>query len=151
MAFHLLHVGLKSPSWITQGCQEYQKRFPPAWAMHVQGVPTSRLPTAPQRIAQEGKALLTVMKPLNVQHWIALVPEGHMACERVWVHALEEHRHLGLVIGGPDGLDASLVHQCAQRWSLGPTTLPHGLARLLCAERLYRAYCHKHRLPYVGH
>jgi 23S rRNA (pseudouridine1915-N3)-methyltransferase len=43
------------------------------------------------------------------------------------------------VIGGPDGLDATFVGDADLAFSLGRITLPHGLARAVLAEQLYRA------------
>ena len=48
-------------------------------------------------------------------------------------------RHLDIVIGGPDGLDAEFARGAALTLSLGRMTLPHGLARAVLAEQLYRA------------
>jgi 23S rRNA (pseudouridine1915-N3)-methyltransferase len=48
-------------------------------------------------------------------------------------------RHLNIVIGGPDGLDAEFARAAALNLSLGRMTLPHGLARAVFAEQLYRA------------
>lgn len=48
-------------------------------------------------------------------------------------------RYLNIVIGGPDGLDPEFAQAAALNLSLGRMTLPHGLARAVLAEQLYRA------------
>ena len=48
-------------------------------------------------------------------------------------------RDLAFVIGGPDGLSPELLERADFRWSLSPLTWPHGLARIMVAEQLYRA------------
>lgn len=57
-------------------------------------------------------------------------------------------RDLCLVIGGPDGV----TEDCRQRadvcWSLSKLTLPHGLARVLLAEQLFRAWSLQTGHPY---
>ena len=47
-------------------------------------------------------------------------------------------RRLALLIGGPDGLDASLLERADERLAFGPQTWPHALARVMLAEQVYR-------------
>jgi len=49
-------------------------------------------------------------------------------------------RDLCFVIGGPDGVSDSCRGRADFVWSLSNLTLPHGLARVLFAEQLYRAW-----------
>jgi 23S rRNA (pseudouridine1915-N3)-methyltransferase len=46
---------------------------------------------------------------------------------------------LAFLIGGPDGLGEAARDGADLLLSLGPMTLPHGLARIVLAEQLYRA------------
>ncbi|MGD8423004.1 MAG: 23S rRNA (pseudouridine(1915)-N(3))-methyltransferase RlmH, partial [Methyloceanibacter sp.] len=46
---------------------------------------------------------------------------------------------LAFVLGGPDGLGQAVVDRATLLLSLGAMTLPHGLARIVLAEQLYRA------------
>lgn len=48
-------------------------------------------------------------------------------------------RPVVVLLGGATGLDADLIEQADARWSLGPLTLPHELARVVVVEQLYRA------------
>lgn len=43
------------------------------------------------------------------------------------------------LIGGPDGHGEAVRRRAALLLSLGPMTLPHGLARVVLVEQLYRA------------
>jgi 23S rRNA (pseudouridine1915-N3)-methyltransferase len=49
-------------------------------------------------------------------------------------------RPLAFVLGGSHGLSADFLVAANVRWSLGPLTLPHELARVVVAEQLYRAF-----------
>ena len=46
---------------------------------------------------------------------------------------------LGLLIGGPDGHGEAVLSAARLKLSFGAMTLPHGLARVVLTEQLYRA------------
>jgi 23S rRNA (pseudouridine1915-N3)-methyltransferase len=49
------------------------------------------------------------------------------------------HAAIVFAIGGPDGHGSEVTEKAAKSISLGTITLPHGLARVVLAEQLYRA------------
>ncbi|MGE0025202.1 MAG: 23S rRNA (pseudouridine(1915)-N(3))-methyltransferase RlmH [Hyphomicrobium sp.] len=51
----------------------------------------------------------------------------------------EGRRATAFLIGGPDGHGEAARRKAGLVLSLGPMTLPHGLARIVLAEQLYRA------------
>ena len=51
-----------------------------------------------------------------------------------------EGRDVTFVIGDADGLPDAVLDRAERRWSLGPLTLPHELARVVLYEQLYRAH-----------
>jgi 23S rRNA (pseudouridine1915-N3)-methyltransferase len=55
---------------------------------------------------------------------------------------------VSLVVGGSHGLHPALVEAADERWSLGPATLPHELARCVACEQLYRAFTILRGQPY---
>jgi 23S rRNA (pseudouridine1915-N3)-methyltransferase len=75
---------------------------------------------------------------------VALGREGTGWSSRELARQLERWllaaRPLALVIGGSEGLEPSLLARSAARWSLGPLTLPHELARVVVFEQVYRAF-----------
>lgn len=60
----------------------------------------------------------------------------------------EAARPLAFVIGGSHGLADSLIASAAFRWSLGPATLPHELARVVVLEQIYRGFTILRGEPY---
>jgi 23S rRNA (pseudouridine1915-N3)-methyltransferase len=52
------------------------------------------------------------------------------------------------LIGGADGLDASLKTNTQSIWRLSSLTLPHAMARVLLVEQLYRAWTILQGHPY---
>jgi 23S rRNA (pseudouridine1915-N3)-methyltransferase len=57
-------------------------------------------------------------------------------------------RDRALVIGGAAGVGAAVRQRAEERWSLGPMTLPHELARVVVTEQLYRAMTILQGTPY---
>jgi len=70
-----------------------------------------------------------------------LARDGEQFDSLSFARFLEERRRLGrdvcFVIGGPLGLE---IDDVEHRFSLGPLTLPHQLARVVLLEQLYRAH-----------
>ncbi len=62
--------------------------------------------------------------------------------------ALGEGRDVAFIVGGPDGLAAPLKSGADLLLRLSSLTLPHGLARVLLAEQLYRALSILNNHPY---
>ena len=59
-----------------------------------------------------------------------------------------EARDVTFAIGGADGLPDEVLRRAERRWSLGPLTLPHELARVVVYEQLYRAHTIRRGEPY---
>jgi 23S rRNA (pseudouridine1915-N3)-methyltransferase len=104
--------------------------------------PESRAATAIKRCAEEGAALLKLARDADII--IALDERGKAFTSQAFAQLLGKIRDdgagtLAILVGGPDGLSPE-VRQAAQiKLSLGAMTLPHGLARIVLAEQLYRA------------
>ena len=102
----------------------------------------SRAHDAARRREEEGAALL---KPVHEADFlIALDVRGKALSSDAIARLLAERRDAGtkatgIIIGGPDGLGDTALAAARLRLSLGTITLPHGLARIVLAEQLYRA------------
>lgn len=102
----------------------------------------SRAPDAARRREDEGAALLKLVR--EADHLIALDERGKALTSEGFATTLAKARDggakaAGIVIGGPDGLAESVRKAATLTLSLGAITLPHGLARVVLAEQLYRA------------
>jgi 23S rRNA (pseudouridine1915-N3)-methyltransferase len=102
----------------------------------------SRAGDAARRREEEGAALL---KPLREADFIiALDARGKPLGSEAFARLLAAKRDAGtrtagILIGGPDGLSDTARAAAHLELSLGAITLPHGLARIVLAEQLYRA------------
>jgi len=105
-------------------------------------IPESRAASATVRCRDEAKALLAKLPPLYRQ--ICLDRAGTQLSSEGFAVRLGKFRNSGtdglaFVIGGADGLGGEVLAKADMRLSLGAMTLPHGLARIVLAEQLYRA------------
>jgi 23S rRNA (pseudouridine1915-N3)-methyltransferase len=101
-------------------------------------------------VEREGEAMLKrVAKGARI---VALDEHGKSYTTRALARMLEDWlgdgRNVSLLIGGPDGLSRACKDAAKTHWSLSPLTLPHGLARILVAEQLYRAWTVVQGHPY---
>jgi 23S rRNA (pseudouridine1915-N3)-methyltransferase len=102
----------------------------------------SRKETAPLRLVAEAASLLAKCGP--AQTVICLDPKGKELSSENFAKALAKYRDggrqsLAFLIGGADGLGEEALTKADLRLSLGPMILPHGLARIVLAEQIYRA------------
>lgn len=153
MKIHLLAVGGRMPDWIKAGYAEYAQRLPPECALQLIEIAAGkRGPKADigRVLREEGERLMAAVPSGSCL--IALDERGQQ-----WSTAelaeqltgwLRDGRDLSLLVGGPDGLDASCRARAQRHWSLSRLTLPHPLVRVLVAEQVYRAWSLLHNHPY---
>ena len=105
-------------------------------------VPESRHATTAERQAEEAAKLLPLAGDADLV--VALDEHGKLftsAAFATWLGARRDdgRRHAAFLIGGPDGHGEPVRAKAHLLLSLGPMTLPHGLARAVLAEQRYRA------------
>lgn len=102
----------------------------------------ARAQTAAQRRADEAARVLQKAGDDAVK--VALDGAGRSLASDAFARWLAAERDGGtrevaFLIGGPDGHGDDVLKAARLRLSLGAMTLPHGLARIVLAEQLYRA------------
>lgn len=145
MHVRLIAVGDRQPSWVSSAFDDYVSRFPRHWQFRLDSIATAKRnkgesPDVAMNL--EGVKILAKTRPAD--YVIALDERGKQATSRQLGDKLEEWQTVGsdlvFIIGGPDGLAKDMLERANFRWSLSQLTLPHGLARILFAEQLYRAW-----------
>ena len=144
MHIRLIAVGDRQPRWVDDACKIYTKRFPPQWKFRVDAVATARRPRnsqAAEACEAEGAQILGRLAAggrvvLLDERGKQLHSPGLADRLAAWQ---QDGRDLCFVIGGPDGVSADCRQRADFTWSLSALTLPHGLARVLLLEQLYRA------------
>lgn len=144
MDCRVICVGKRMPNWVDAAVTEFSRRFTHPLRFEVVTTATAKRgradnPTVYMDI--EGKALLTHIRDSD---WVvALDVEGKMRNTEQLAQWLDQKlldaRPLAFLIGGPDGLSDECRARANEKWSLSELTLPHGLARVVVVEALYRA------------
>ena len=152
MKLLVVAVGQRQPAWAQTAYAEFEKRFPPEMRLELHAVKaeTRGQKTAAQLMAAEAMRLQAAL-PRGVRR-VVLDEHGARATTvqladrmQAWMH---DGRDVAFVIGGPDGLDASLKTTADETLRLSELTLPHAFVRVLLAEALYRAWTVTVNHPY---
>ena len=125
----------------------YQKRFDQTGRpcglgpLSISEYPESRAASADERKADEAARLL---KAAGTSALIVLEVTGKLLSSEVFAGHLRDlagaaTKSCTFLIGGPDGHGPAVLAAPSLKLSLGALTLPHGLARVVLAEQLYRA------------
>jgi 23S rRNA (pseudouridine1915-N3)-methyltransferase len=153
MKLLIVAVGNKMPAWVAEGFAEYAKRMPRESVLALIEIkPENRTTgkTAPQMMAAEAERIRAAL-PAGVR-MIALDERGADWTTRQLADKfsgwMQEGRDVAFIIGGADGLDPALKKEADNLLRLSSLTLPHGLARVLLAEQLYRASSLLNNHPY---
>jgi 23S rRNA (pseudouridine1915-N3)-methyltransferase len=129
-------------------CERYQKRFDAAGRglglgpLSISELSESRAASAAARKAEEATRLLKAAAPASAR--VVLDEGGKALASEAFAKWLAQTRDggckgLAFLIGGPDGHGPEVTQGAALKLSLGAMTLPHGLARAVLVEQLYRA------------
>ena len=150
MRITLLAVGRLRP-YYREACDDYTgrlKRY--ARVEEIEVREAARAPSPAAQRAEEAARLVARIPPGAVVIGLARggTPWGSEAlAERLggWRDAA---RSVTFAVGGSRGLDDEFLRDAAARWSLGPLTLPHELARVIVLEQVYRAFTILRGEPY---
>ena len=153
MHIRLLAVGDRQPPWVDDAFGAYAGRFPREWKFRLDVIPTVRRQKNDKtQKAREAEGELILGK-LNPSERLVLLDErGRQLDSKGLAGSLgdwqADGRDVCFVIGGPDGVPDACRRRADFTWSLSKLTLPHGLARVLLAEQLYRAHSLQTGHPY---
>lgn len=141
------------PAWIEAGFGEYAKRMPPECRIQLRELkPVERGggKSAESAMAVERARIeATIPKGARI---VALDERGKdlttLHLSQLLTQWRQDGRDVVFVIGGADGLDPELKARADLMIRLSSLTLPHGMARVLLAEQLYRAWSITQNHPY---
>lgn len=153
MRLIVVAVGNRLPEWMNAGFAEYAKRMPrelPLELVEIKPEPRTSGKTVEAMMAAEAKRIESAL-PARCRR-IALDERGDAPDTQQLARRLGQWQDGGddiaFLIGGPDGLDPTIKGGAHERLRLSSLTLPHGLARVVLAEALYRAHSLRCGHPY---
>lgn len=149
----VITLGNKMPDWVTQGSNDYAKRFNDGIQLKMIEIPLLRRSKSSDltRIMEKEATLIKEALPTGARI-IALEIEGKTFSSEELAQKITQLQqtssHLCILIGGPEGLSPEVLKLCNERWSLSKLTLPHPLVRIILLETLYRAWSIINNHPY---
>lgn len=151
MKFRVVAVGHRMPAWVDAGFAEYAGRMPREARIELVALkPAPRGAVLQRALDAEGKRILAALPAGCIR--VALDERGALLRTLDLVRRIAQWRQSGrdvaFIVGGADGLPENVKKSADLAWSLSPLTLPHGLARVMLAEQLYRAVSILHNHPY---
>ena len=152
MLMRIVAAGTRMPDWVDAGFRDYAGRLRGDYRLELVEVALgARGRGDPAKaVAEEGARMLAAAG--ERAHLVALQVGGRAldtASLAAWLgERAQSGEPIAFCIGGPDGLAPAVDARARFRWSLSPLTLPHGLARVVVAEALYRAVTVIKGLPY---
>lgn len=141
MPVTILAVGRLKGGPLAALCEDYRRRLP--WPLEIREVEERRRLAGPALKAREGALLLAALPKGAL---LIALDAGGRACDsaefarRFAAWREQSGDNLAFAIGGADGLDEAVRARAPATLSLGAMTWPHGLARLLLLEQIYRAH-----------
>lgn len=152
MKLLVVAVGHRQPDWVSAGCAEYVKRMPRELATSIIEIkPEGRGAKTREQLLFAEKNRIRDALP-NACRLVVLDERGDdlttLKLSRRLEQWMQDGRDTALLIGGADGLDETLKQAADDSIRLSSLTLPHGLARLLLCEQLYRAMSVLKNHPY---
>jgi len=152
MQLRVIAAGTRMPDWVDAGFEDYAARLRGDCRLALTEIPLGDRSSGDVRraVETEGRRMLAAAEERS--YLVALQVGGKALSTEQLATWLEERARNGdspvFCIGGPDGLAPEIDARARLRWSLSALTLPHGLARVVVAEALYRAMSVIRGLPY---
>jgi len=143
MKLRIVALGHRLPSWVGDAYADYARRMPRGLdqeLVEIKAEARDRGKTTEQMLSAEAERIAASTKGFHV---VALDERGLSWSTAELAAALGRWRDSALdvafVIGSADGLAEKIKRDANVVLALSALTLPHGLARVILAEQLYRA------------
>ncbi len=144
MKLRIISVGHKMPSWVETACAEYTKRMPREATVEIIDIKPEKRAAGNSTENIQLIEAKRILEAIGKDYCIALDERGQEVTTLQLADKFKDWqfsgRDVALIIGGADGLHASVKQKADWLWGLSKLTLPHAMVRVLLAEQLYRAH-----------
>lgn len=154
MRVEVIAVGKGAERFVEEGCRNYRQRLDALCRFRMELIPPVKGGNGLSPVEVMEQEAVLIAQRLHPQSHVFLLDEqgveytSQELAARIEGLGVKGISHLTFVIGGAWGLSSGLKQRYPQHLSLSRFTLPHGLARLLLVEQLYRALSIIRGLPY---
>ena len=143
MKLRVVALGHRMPAWVSAGFGDYAKRLPREWKLdlvELKPEARDRGRSVAQTLAVEATRIATVATGYRLvaldEHGTAWTTREFARQLRTWQEAAQD---VAFVVGSADGVHAGVKAHASAVVALSAMTLPHGLARVILIEQIYRA------------
>lgn len=140
------------PDWVVAGFMAYAQRMPREIPLHLIEIkPEKRgAKQTKQLLLAEGERIQAALPPACYK--VVMDEQGKQITTIQLAETLVDWMRIGrdvaFIVGGADGLHQEIKSMANEFMALSRLTLPHGLARVLLVEQLYRAFSIIRQHPY---
>ena len=152
MKLRVLSVGHKMPEWVQTACAEYIKRMPRELSIEIIDIKPEKRAAGnnteniqaieAKRLLEAAGGNFMVVCDENGVQLTTLNLAQHM---KAWQ---SNGKNISFIVGGADGLHASIKQKADFNLGLSQLTLPHAFVRVLLCEQIYRAHSFNCNHPY---
>lgn len=152
MKIWVIALGNRLPAWAESASEDFLKRFPSDWRVHVKALKTpAREGQPPERLMQLEAQKIEEALPKDA--WVVVLDErGATLTTSELSRRFERWKDMGkdivFVIGGPDGIDEAFKAKAHDTIRLSSMTWPHAMVRVMLLEQLYRVFSLQTGHPY---
>lgn len=132
------------PAWVETACADYVKRMPRELSIEIIEIKPEKRAAGNNTENIQALEAKRILEAVGKDFLVACDERGQEITTLQLAEKLNSWQTLGrdisIVIGGADGLHASLKQRADWLFGLSKLTLPHAFVRVLLCEQLYRAH-----------
>lgn len=140
------------PAWVEAACADFTKRMPRESAVEIIDIKPEKRAAGNSTENIQLIEAKRILEAVGRDYLIACDERGQEVTTLQLAEKMKFWQTIGrdisIVVGGADGLHASIKQQADWLWGLSKLTLPHAFVRVLLCEQLYRAHSVIHNHPY---